>query len=149
MSESLTAFREMAAAEQGLVDVCMLRADGTIVASVVNAGVMPNPGKNSDDDVVAFVARGVRKLEHLRANPQVTVVVRNGWRWAAVEGKATVIGPDDPHAGVDAEALRKLLRDVFTAAGGTHDNWGEYDRVMHDERSAAVFITPARSYART
>ncbi len=146
MTASLDLFRELAAAENGLVSVTMLRGDGSMAASVVNAGVMPNPGKNNDDDVVAFVARGVRKLEHLRNNPQVTVVVRSGWRWAAVEGTATLIGPDDPHAGVDDEALRKLLREVFTAAGGTHEDWDEYDRVMRDERSAAIFVTPTRSY---
>jgi PPOX class probable F420-dependent enzyme len=146
MTVSLDSFREMAATENGLVSVTMLRGDGTMAASVVNAGVMPNPGQNRNDDVVAFVARGIKKLEHLRANPQVTVVVRSGWRWAAVEGRATLIGPDDPHTGVDEEALRKLLRDVFTAAGGTHDNWDEYDRVMRDDRSAAVFVTPTRTY---
>jgi PPOX class probable F420-dependent enzyme len=146
MTVSLDSFRQMATAENGLVVVTMHRGDGTIAASVVNAGVMPNPGKNSDDDVVAFVARGIRKLDHLRSNPRVTVVVRSGWRWAAVEGTATVIGPDDPHTGVDDEALRKLLREVFTAAGGTHDDWDEYDRVMRDERSAAVFVTPTRAY---
>lgn len=146
MATSLTSFREMAAAENGLVVVTMLRSDGTMAASLVNAGVMPSPAKNNNDDVVAFVARGLRKLEHLRTDPRVTVVARSGWRWAAVEGTATVIGPDDPHAGVDGEVLRQLLRDVFTAAGGTHDNWDEYDRVMREERSAAVFVTPSRTY---
>ena len=146
MTVSLDSLREMAASESGLVVVSMHRGDGTIVSSVVNAGVMPSPAKNADSDVVAFVARGIRKLEHLRANPNVTVVARSGWRWAAVEGIATVIGPDDPHMGVDDEVLRSLLRDVFKAAGGTHDDWDEYDRVMRDERSAAVFITPARTY---
>jgi PPOX class probable F420-dependent enzyme len=146
MTVSLDSFGDMAAAENGLVSVTMLRGDGSMSASVVNAGVMPSPAKNSDDDVVAFVARGVRKLEHLRANPQVTVVVRSGWRWAAVEGTATLIGPDDPHTGVDDDVLRRLLRDVFIAAGGTHDDWDEYDRVMRDERSAAIFVTPTRTY---
>ncbi|HVV75479.1 MAG TPA: pyridoxamine 5'-phosphate oxidase [Mycobacteriales bacterium] len=146
MTVSLDSFREMASSENGLVVVSMLRGDGSIVASVVNAGVMPSPAKNGDSDVVAFVARGIRKLEHLRANPNLTVVARNGWQWAAVEGTATVIGPDDPHVGVDDEVLRRLLREVFTAAGGTHDNWDEYDRTMRDERSAAVFVTPTRSY---
>ena len=146
MTVSLDKFRDMAAGENGLVSVTMLRGDGSMAASVVNAGVMPSPAKNNNDDVVAFVARGIRKLEHLRANPRVTVVVRSGWRWAAVEGTATLIGPDDPHIGVDDEVLRQLLRDVFTAAGGTHDDWDEYDRVMRDERSAAVFVTPTRTY---
>jgi hypothetical protein len=47
---------------------------------------------------------------------------------------------------VDAEALRKLLREVFSAAGGTHDDWGTYDRVMAQERRAAVFVVPRRVY---
>lgn len=55
MTVSLDSFRDLAAAEHGLVVVTMLRRDGAMVASVVNPGVMPNPGKNSDEDVVAFV----------------------------------------------------------------------------------------------
>jgi hypothetical protein len=55
-------------------------------------------------------------------------------------------GPDDPQPGVDAEALRLLLREIFAAAGGTHDDWAEYDRVMRDQRRTAVLITPTRVY---
>jgi hypothetical protein len=47
---------------------------------------------------------------------------------------------------VDGEALRVLLRDVFTAAGGSHDDWDAYDRVMAGERRAAVLIAPRRVY---
>jgi hypothetical protein len=46
--------------------------------------------------------------------------------------------------GVDAERLRLLLREIFTAAGGTHDDFDAYDRVMAQERRAAVLITPER-----
>jgi len=48
---------------------------------------------------------------------------------------------------VDAEGLRVLLRDVFTAAGGTHDDWPTYDRVMAEERRAVVMIAPDRVYS--
>ena len=41
---------------------------------------------------------------------------------------------------------RVLLRDIYTAAGGTHDDWDEYDRVMADERRVAVLVTPERTY---
>ena len=51
--------------------------------------------------------------------------------------------PDD----TDAETLRVLLRNVFTAAGGTHDDWDTYDRVMREEGRAAVLITPTRAYS--
>ena len=52
--------------------------------------------------------------------------------------------PDDPMPAVDAERLRLLLREIFTAAGGTHDDFGAYDRVMAEERRLAVLVTPAR-----
>ena len=140
----LTLFRELASQDHGLCVVSMLRADGSVAAALVNAGVMEHPLTGTD--VVAFVARGLRKLEHLRADPRITVVARSGWRWAAVDGTADILGPDDVHPEVDAERLRVLLRDVFTAAGGTHDDWDTYDRTMADERSAAVLVTPTRVY---
>jgi hypothetical protein len=39
-----------------------------------------------------------------------------------------------------------ILREIFTAAGGTHDDWDTYDRVMREERRTAVLITPVRVY---
>jgi hypothetical protein len=39
-----------------------------------------------------------------------------------------------------------LLREIFTAAGGTHDDWDTYDRVMAEERRVAVLVTPERVY---
>jgi hypothetical protein len=42
--------------------------------------------------------------------------------------------------------VRRLLRDIFTAAGGTHDDWDTYDRVMAEERRTAVLIQPERVY---
>lgn len=51
-------------------------------------------------------------------------------------------GPDDPLPGIDTDTTRLLLRAVFTAAGGTHEDWDTYDRVMADERRTAVLITP-------
>ncbi|HEX5293387.1 MAG TPA: pyridoxamine 5'-phosphate oxidase, partial [Streptosporangiaceae bacterium] len=73
-----------------------------------------------------------------------SVVIRAGWEWAGVEGPVELAGPDDPMPGVDAERLRLLLREIFTAAGGTHDDFGTYDRVMAEERRLAVLVTPAR-----
>jgi hypothetical protein len=40
-----------------------------------------------------------------------------------------------------------MLRSIFEAAGGTHDDWDGYDRVMAEERRAAVLITPRRTYS--
>lgn len=142
----LSAFAELVPLDHGLVVVSTARADGTIQSSVVNAGVVPHPVTGTQ--VVGLVATGgARKLHNLRADPRATVVVRAGWRWATVEGDAEIIGPDDPHPEVDGEALRLLLREIFRAAGGTHEDWDAYDRVMADERRAAVLVEPRRTYA--
>lgn len=126
--------------------VSTLRGDGSIQGSVVNAGVFEHPLTGLS--TVAFVARGgARKLTNLRARPQATVVVRAGWEWMAAEGQAELIGPDDPREGIDADRLRVLLRDIFVAAGGTHDDWGTYDRVMAEERRTAVLVNPTRVYS--
>lgn len=139
-------FAQLAALENGLSVVVTIRADGTPHATVVNAGVLPHP--TTDSSVIGFVARGgARKLAHLRANPVVVVVARAGWQWAAVEGHAQLIGPDDPHPDVDDEQLRLLLRGTFTAAGGAHDDWATFDKVMRDERRAAVLVSPTRTYS--
>jgi hypothetical protein len=50
-------------------------------------------------------------------------------------------GPDDELPGLASEQVPQLLRDVFTAAGGTHDDWDEYDRTMAAERRTAVLVT--------
>jgi PPOX class probable F420-dependent enzyme len=141
----LSRFAELVGGDHALCVVSTLRADGSIQSSVVNAGVLAHPvtGKS----VVGLVAvGGSRKLAHLRRDPRVSVVVRAGWRWVTVEGDADLIGPDDPHPDLDADAVRWLLRDVFTAAGGSHDDWETYDRVMAEERRTAVLVAPRRCY---
>jgi len=98
--------------------------------------------------VLAFVTYGRVKLANLRARPQCAVTFRNGWQWATVEGSAELAGPDDPASWLDSpEQLRLLLREVFTAAGGTHDDWATYDTVMAEQRRTAVLITPTRVYS--
>jgi PPOX class probable F420-dependent enzyme len=141
----LSAFADLAATDHGLIVFTTLRGDGSVQASVVNAGVMQHP--LTGVPVVALVAiGGARKLANLRADPRTTVVAHSGWQWATVEGSAQLIGPDDPHPDVDDERLRVLLRDIFTAAGGTHDDWDTYDRVMREQRRTAVLIAPTRAY---
>ena len=141
----LADFAELIPLDHGLCVVSTLRGDGNVQSSVVNAGVLEHPVRGGQ--VVGLVAvGGSRKLRNLRADPRVTIVARAGWRWAAVEGDAEIIGLDDPHPDVDGEVLRRLLRDIFRAAGGTHDDWDAYDRVMAEERRAAVLIVPRRAY---
>jgi PPOX class probable F420-dependent enzyme len=136
---------ELGRRENFLVVVATLRADGTIQSSVVNAGVLPHPVSGSE--VLALVTNGRAKLANLRVRPQVTVTFRAGWQWLTIEGLAQIVGDDDPMPGIDAEQLRALRREVFTAAGGTHEDWDEYDRVMAAERRAVVLITPTRIYS--
>ena len=139
----LARFEELVPLDHGLCVVVTRRADHTPQTSVVNAGVLPHPVNG--DRAVAFVAAGgTRKLVHLRADPTIAVVVRAGWQWTAVEGRAQLIGPDDPHPDVDEERLRLLLREIFTAAGGTHDDWDAYDQAMRDERRTAVLVDATR-----
>jgi PPOX class probable F420-dependent enzyme len=135
----------LARLDRGLVVVSTLRSNGTIQASVVNAGVIAHPARSKT--VLGPVTAGRIKLANLRARPQVTATFRDGWQWAAVEGQAELVGPDDPQPWLDAEGLRQLRREIFAAAGGEHDNWDEYDRVMAEERRAAVLITPDRIYS--
>jgi PPOX class probable F420-dependent enzyme len=142
----LSTFAEIAAADQGLCVFTTLRGDGSAQASVLNAGVLQHP--LTGDQVVGLVAAGgSRKLDNLRADPRATIVARAGWQWATVEGPAQLIGLDDPHPDVDDERLRLLLREIFTAAGGSHDDWATYDRVMREERRVAVLIAPTRVYS--
>ena len=139
-------FRKLVAGDHGLVVVSATRGDGTISSSVVNAGVLSHPV--SGETVVGMVVRGgTKKLAYWRERPYANVVIRSGWQWAAVEGSVDLIGPDDQEPGIDPDRLRLLLREVFTAAGGTHDDFDTYDRVMREERRTAVFVRPARVYA--
>ena len=131
---TLTEAWELSRADSGLAVVATLRADGTIQSSLVNTGIV--------GDRLAFVTYGKVKLTNLRERPAVTTTFRTGWQWATVEGTATITGPAD----TDPEALRRLLREIFQAAGGTHDNWEEYDRTMREQRRAAVLVTPTRIY---
>jgi len=141
----LSAFARLVPRDHGLVVVSTTRPDGTVHSSVVNAGVLPHPA--GGQEVVGFVAAGAaRKLDYLRQRRRASVVIRAGWQWAGVEGRADLIGPDDPVDGIDAERRRLLLREVFTAAGGTHDDWPTYDAVMASERRVVVLVTPERVY---
>ena len=133
---------KLASGDHGLVTISVSRADGSVHSSVVNAGVMDHPV--TGERVVATVLRGPSwKLKRLRSTKRCTVLFRVGWNWASVDGPVDIIGPVDGFDGFEG-SVPQLLRDVFTAAGGTHDDWDEYDRVMAEDGRTAVFITPER-----
>lgn len=125
--------------EQHSSVVTSVAPSGAAQSTIVRAG--PYEGQ------MAFVVRGdTTKLRNLALNPNCTVLtVTPDWRkYATIEGQASLHTPDN----TEAEELRLLLRAVFAAAGGTHDNWDEFDRVMKDEGRAAVLVTPDRVYGR-
>jgi PPOX class probable F420-dependent enzyme len=134
----------MVAKENGLAGVTVVRADGTPHSSLVNAGVVDHP--KTGRPVVGYVTYGPVKLRNLRERPATSLLWRSGWQWVGVEGSSELIGPDDPADGIDAEGLRLLLRAVFSGAGGTHDDWDTFDRVMREERRTAVLLAPTRVY---
>jgi PPOX class probable F420-dependent enzyme len=135
--------RRLAAADQGLAVLATTRPDGSVHTSLVNAGVLDHPVTGAP--CVGLVARGdARKLAHFRRAGRAAVVFRAGWEWVSVEGPVELIGADDPHEWFPSENLPRLLRDIFRAAGGSHDDWAEYDRVMAAERRTAVLVAPAR-----
>lgn len=134
--------RRIGAANHGLAIVSVARPDGSVHSSLVNAGVLDHPTKGTP--VVGLVVAGAtRKLRLLRAAGRATLAFQNGWQWAAVDGPVELCGPDDT-AVVAADQVPALLRAVFRAAGGTHDDWDEYDRVMAAERRTAVLVAPER-----
>jgi PPOX class probable F420-dependent enzyme len=141
---TLEDFATLSREGRGLASVAVLRADGAIHSSVVNVAVLPDP--HAGAAAIGFVTYGAVKLRNLRARPQCTVTIVSGSRWVTVEGNAEIVGPDDQPAWFDQGRLPALLREVFTAAGGTHDDWEGYDRVMREQRRAAVFVAPRRIY---
>jgi len=140
---SLAEVKTLSIADRGLGVVSATRPDGSVHSSLVNAGLMPHPV--TKDQTVAFVVFGnAFKLSLFRRSQRASLVFRANFRWAGVEGPVDIIGPDDSFPNFPEDGIAQLLRDVFTAAGGTHDDWDEYDRVMAAERRAAIFLTPER-----
>ena len=143
MSADLNTVRRLVVADSGLVVLATTRKDNSVHASVVNAGVLADPVIGQP--VVGMVINGgARKLDHLRRTGRATVVFRAGWQWASVEGAARLLGPDDPAEDVAPERLAALYREIFTSAGGTHEDFDTFDRVMAQERRVALLITPAK-----
>jgi PPOX class probable F420-dependent enzyme len=139
-------FEALVPREHGLAVMTVLGADGRMRPSVVNVGVLDHPLTGAR--VVGAVVHGrAAKLANLRVRPRVSVVLRAGWQWAGIDGPSEIAGPDDSMTGIGPERLRLLLREIFNAAGGTHSDFDEYDRVMAADRRAAVLIAPERVFA--
>ena len=137
----LALVERLAAADHHLAVLAIARRDGSVHASVVSAGVIDDPVDGSSG-VAAVVAGDSRKLPLLRSSARPTLVFKSGFEWVAVSGPARLIGPDDgTELGRD---VPETIRSVFRAAGGTHEDWAEFDRVMAAERRCAVFVRAER-----
>lgn len=123
--------------QQPYAVVSTLRPSGTIQSTLVNVGLYA--------DGIAFTTVGrSQKERHLRRHPVCTVTIHHGPYWITVEGQARLYTWDR----TDAETMQRLLREIYVAAGGTHDDWATYDRVVRQERRAAVVLPPERIYVR-
>ncbi len=131
------------AEETGLATVSTVQADGRVLTTVVNCGMIEHP--ITGDTCVAFVSgSNAARLKHIERGSQVTVSVRRGWVWSSVTGPADLIKSESLPEGIDSEKMRLLLREVFHAAGGVHDDLEEYDKAMAAEKRAVVCVSPDR-----
>ena len=129
--------------ETGLATVSTTQADGRVLSTVVNCGIIKHPLTGSP--CVAFVSgANAARLKHVDRGSQVTVSVRRGWAWSSATGPADLIRPGSLPEDINTEKMRLLLREVFHAAGGTHDDLQEYDRAMAEEKRVVVCVTPER-----
>ena len=133
--------RRVGAADNYLAVFTVAAGPEQVHTSVVSAGVIDDPVDHVPG-VAAVVGGGTRKLELLRAVGRATLVFKNGWDWVAVSGPVRLVGPDDgAELGPD---VPETIRSVFRAAGGTHEDWDEFDRVMAEDRRCAVFVRADR-----
>ena len=123
MAADLGLVERLAAADHHLAVLTVAQPDGTVHASVVSAGVIVDP-VDGTPGVAAVVGGATRKLTLVRASGRATLVVKDGWEWAAVSGPVRLIGPDDGREfGLD---VPETIRSVFVAAGGSHGDWAEF-----------------------
>jgi pyridoxamine 5'-phosphate oxidase-like protein len=143
MPVDVTVVRQRATAARHLAVVATTRPDGSVHASLVSACVIDDP-VTGEPSIGMVVGGGTAKLGHLRRTRRATATFQAGHRWVSIDGPVRIAGPVDLDGGVTAEDVPAVLRAVFVAAGGTHDDWPEYDRVMAAEGRTAVFIAAAR-----
>ena len=135
--------KDLAERDNFFAVVAVARGDGTVHASVVKAGILDDP-EDGAPSVGLVVAGASRKLVYFRRNKQATVIYKDVGRWAAVEGPVRLEGPDDPSPSGTGRTVAAAIREVYRAAGGDHDDWEQFDRVMSEERRCAVFVRADR-----
>ena len=68
-------------------------------------------------------------------------MVPTGWQW---RGWRVSSGPATGLDDLGPQQLAGLLRSIFVAAGGAHEDWEEFDRVMRREGRTAVLVEAER-----
>jgi hypothetical protein len=136
--------QKLAEGDHYLAVLTAARPDGSVHASVVSAGIIDDPVDGSPS--VGLVAIGSsRKLPLLRQSGAATIVFKDGYQWAAVSGPTRLIGPEDGlEYGLN---VLDTVRAVYRAAGGQHEDWAEFDRVMAEDRRCAVFIKAGKIWS--
>ena len=93
--------------ETGLATVSTTQADGRVLSTVVNCGMIKHP--LTGGTCVAFVSGSkAARLRHIDRGSQVTVNVRRGWVWSSATGPADLIRPESLPESIDAEQMRLL-----------------------------------------
>jgi len=97
-------------------------------------------------DGVAFSTTASRaKLLNLQRDARCSLMIskQDWWGYVVLEGKATILSPDN----TPADELRDALREVYKIATNTeHSNWPEYDQAMVDDNRVAVIVVPVHVY---
>lgn len=97
-------------------------------------------------DGVAFSTTASRaKLLNLQRDARCSLMIskQDWWGYVVLEGKATILSPDN----TPADELRDALREVYKTATNTeHYNWPEYDQAMVDDNRVAVIVVPEHVY---
>ena len=97
-------------------------------------------------DGVAFSTTADRaKLLNLQRDARCSLMIskQDWWGYVVLEGKATILSPDN----TSADELRDALREVYKTATNTeHPNWTEYDQAMVNDHRAAVIVVPEHVY---
>ena len=118
--------------------VTCFRRNGMPQMSIVTCGAYR-------DGVAFTTTAGRAKLLNLQRDPRCSLMVskRDWWGYMVLEGRATILSPEN----TAADELRLALRDVYRAATNQdHPNWEEYDQAMVDDRRSAVIVVPDHVY---
>lgn len=117
------------------------RKNGAAQMSIVTVGAY--------GDGVGFTTTEDRaKFHNLVRDSRCSLLVSKSdwWGYVVLEGRAKVLRRGES----DDDELRDALRGIYRAASGQeHPDWEDYDRVMIEDRRAAIIVVPDHVYGTT